>query len=142
MSSPQGARRWTAIALGPDVPPPAGPYTPVVRAGDLVFVSGQVPRDPRSGAIVGETVEEQARQTLTNVRDALAAAGATLEDVVSATVYLADENDWARFNEVYKTFFSPPYPSRTAVGARLRGILVEVTVTAWVGGRRDDPRRR
>lgn len=133
MNSPNAPRRWTPIALGPDVPPPAGPYTPVVRAGNFVFIAGQVPRDPRTGAIVGETIEEQARQTLTNVRDALAAAGATLEDVVAVTVYLADENDWGRFNEVYKTFFSPPYPSRTAIGAGLRGILVEVTVTAWLG---------
>lgn len=136
MNSFDAPRRWTPVSLGSDVPPPAGPYTPVVRAGDLVFVSGQVPRDPRTGAIVGETIEEQARQTLANVREALAAAGASLEDVVSVTVYLADENDWGRFNEVYKTFFSPPYPSRTAIGAGLRGILVEVTVTAWLGGQR------
>jgi 2-iminobutanoate/2-iminopropanoate deaminase len=140
MNPSAAARRWTPIMLGDDVPPPAGPYTPVVRAGDLVFVAGQVPRDPRTGSIVGETIEEQARQTLTNVREALGAAGANLEDVVAVTVYLADENDWGRFNDVYKTFFSPPYPTRTAIGAGLRGILVEVTVTAWVGGSRQPPR--
>lgn len=139
MAPPDASRRWTPLFLGDDVPPPAGPYTPVVRAGDFLFVSGQVPRD-RSGALVGATIEEQARQTLSNVRDALAAAGATLEDVVAVTVYLADENDWGRFNEVYKTFFSPPFPSRTAIGAGLRGILVEVTVTAWLGGTRQAAR--
>ena len=126
-------RTWTPLTLGPDVPPPVGPYSPAVRAGPFVFVSGQVPRDPKSGALLGETVEEQSRATLANLRRALEAAGASIEHVVACTVYLLDENDWGRFNEVYKTVFSPPYPTRTVVGASLSGILVEVSAIAYVG---------
>jgi 2-iminobutanoate/2-iminopropanoate deaminase len=133
MSDPK--RTWTPFSLGDDVPPPAGPYSPAVRAGDFVFVSGQVPRDPRTGALVGESVEDQARQTLSNVRSALEAAGATLADVVSVTVYLANEEYWGTFNSVYTTVFSKPYPTRTVVGAHLRGIQVEVSAIAYTGSR-------
>ena len=126
-------RRWKPVTLGGDVPPPVGPYSPAVRAGDFVFVSGQVPRDPVTGALVGQTIEEQSRQTLSNVRQLLEAAGASIADVVSVTVYLADENDWGAFNGVYTTVFARPYPSRTAIGAKLRGVLVEVSAVAWLG---------
>lgn len=128
-------RNWTPVTLGPAFPPPVGPYSPAVRAGDLVFVSGQVPRDPKSGELLGQTIEEQARGTLANLKRALEAAGASIQQVVACTVYLVDENDWARFNEVYKTVFSPPYPTRTVVGASLRGVLVEVSAIAYVGER-------
>ena len=128
----QPERSWHPVTLGGDVPPPKGAYSPGVRAGDLLFVSGQVPKDPRTGATVGEDVAEQTRQVLRNVRGVLEAGGARLEDVVSVTVYLADEGDWGTFNEIYKTVFRPPYPSRAVVGARLRGILVEVSAVAYV----------
>ena len=128
-------RSWTPVTLGEGFPPPAGPYSPAVRAGPLVFVSGQVPKDPKTGALLGATVEEQARGTLANLRRALEAAGASTADVVACTVYLADEDDWGRFNEVYKTVFSPPYPTRTVVGASLRGVLVEVSAIAYVEAR-------
>ena len=127
---PDRSHRWTPVSLPADCLPPAGPYSPAVRAGDLLFVSGQVPRDPRTGAVEGGDVTAQARRTLANLRLALEAAGATVDDVVSVTVYLADENDWGAFNEVYRETFSPPYPSRTVVGARLRGVLVEVSAVA------------
>ena len=126
-------RRWHPVMLGADVPPPAGAYSPGVRAGNLLFVSGQVPKDPRTGAIVGDDVTGQTRQVLRNLRGVLEAGGATLADVVSVTVYLEDEGDWGTFNEVYRTVFSPPYPSRAVVGARLRGILVEVSAVAYLG---------
>ena len=126
-------RSWHPVTLGPDVPPPAGAYSPGVRAGDLLFVSGQVPKDPRTGAVVGDEVREQARQVLRNLEAVLAAGGATLADVVSVTVWLQDEGDWGAFNEVYKTVFSPPYPTRAVVGAQLRGILVEVAAIAYLG---------
>lgn len=126
-------RSWHPVTLGADVPPPAGPYSPAVRAGPFVFVSGQVPKDPVSGALVGTTVEEQARQTLANLERALQAAGAGLQHVVAVTVYLADENDWGKFNVVYKSVFAPPYPTRTVVGANLRGVLVEVSAIAYPG---------
>jgi len=103
-----------------------------VRAGNLLFVSGQTPRDPATGQIVGTTIEEQTRVTLANVERIVRLAGATLSQVVSVTVYLADDNDWGRFNEVYKTVFEPPYPTRAVVGAQLRGIRVEVSAIAYV----------
>lgn len=130
------SRAWTPITLGGDVPPPKGAYSPGVRAGDLLFVSGQVPRDPRTGALVGEgDVAAQTRQTFENLAGVLAAAGATLADVVSLTVHLAHTDDWAAFDAVYRTVMPPPYPTRTVVGAELRGILVEVTAVAWLGAR-------
>lgn len=124
-------RRWLPIDLGKDIPPPKGAYTPVVRAGDFVHVSGQVPRDPRTGELVGDDIRSQTRQVIANVRQALAAAGATLEDVVAVTVYLASSDLWTEFNDEYKSLMTPPYPARTAVGADLKGMLVEITVVAY-----------
>ena len=129
----QRERQWQPVRLGDDVPPPAGAYSPAVRAGNLVFVSGQVPRDPVTGVLVGDDVESQTRQVIANVSRALEAAGAALSDVVSVTVYLADIDDWGRFNAAYKELMPAPYPTRTALGANLRGILVEVSAIAYVG---------
>ena len=122
--------KWTSVSL-PDLPPPKGPYSPVVRAGGFVYVSGQTPRDPVTGALVGSDVATQTRQTLSNVQRLLEQAGAALSDVISVTVYLAHADDWDAMNAVYKEFFTPPFPSRTAVGAELRDILVEITVVAY-----------
>lgn len=126
---------WTPVHLPADVPPPKGPYTPAVRAGDLLFVSGQVPRDQRTGALVGDDVATQTRQTLSNLQRVLEQGGASLADVVSVTVYLARADDWTAMNAVYAEMFHPPYPTRTTVGAELRGILVEVSAVAYLGGR-------
>lgn len=143
MSAPTGAtsmnqptpdaRRWTPVTLGDDVPAPAGPYSPAVRAGPFLFVSGQVPRDPRTGELATGNVTDQSRKVLANLCGVLEAAGARPEDVVSVTVYLTDENDWGAFNEVYRETFRPPYPTRAVVGAQLRGILVEVSAIAYLG---------
>lgn len=124
-------RHWTPVVL-PDLPPPAGAYSPGVRTANLLFVSGQVPKDPATGQVVGTTIEEQTRTTLTNLERVVRTAGATLADVVSVTVYLADENDWGAFDKTYRTVFSPPYPTRAVVGASLRGILVEISAIASV----------
>ena len=125
-------RRWTPVFLPSDIPLPAGAYSPAVRAGDFLHVSGQVPRDFQSGALVGTTVEEQAQQVIANLRAVLAAGGATLDDVIAATIYLTNEEDWGAVNEIWKATFSTPYPSRTTVGARLRGILIEVSAVAYI----------
>ena len=123
---------WTPVTL-PDAPPPKGPYTPAVRAGPFVFVSGQVPRDPISGELIGNDVATQTRVTLSNVQRLIEQSGASLRDVVSVTVYLTNVDDWAAMNEVYKEFFSSPFPTRTAVGVELRDILVEINAIAYVG---------
>ncbi len=125
-------RSWSPVFLRADVPLPVGAYSPAVRAGDFLYASGQVPRDFRTGRVVGTTVEEQAQQVLANVREVLAAGGASLDDVVSATIYLENEQDWPAVNDFWKSAFTAPYPSRTTVGARLRGILIEVSVIAYV----------
>jgi 2-iminobutanoate/2-iminopropanoate deaminase len=124
-------RAWQPVSLGGDQPPPVGAYSPAVRAGDFVFVSGQVPRDPRSGQVGGDFAA-QTRRTLDNLRGVLEAAGATFDDVTAVTVYLADIGDWDAFNTIYRETFSPPYPSRTVVGAQLRGFLVEISAVAYV----------
>ncbi len=130
-ASPTAPRHWTPVVL-PDLPPPAGAYSPGVRTANLLFVSGQTPRNPATGQIVGTTIEEQTRVTLENVERILRAGGAQLADVVSVTVYLADENDWGAFDALYRTVFSPPYPTRAVVGAQLRGILVEISAIAAI----------
>ena len=129
----QRERQWQPARLGDDVPPPAGAYSPAARAGGFVFVSGQVPRDPATGKLVGDDIEGQTKQVVANVQRALRAAGAELSDVVSVIVYLADIDDWGRFNDAYKTLMPQPYPTRTALGANLRGILVEMSAVAFVG---------
>lgn len=126
--------RWSPITQGSDTPPPAGAYTPAIRAGDFLYISGQVPRDPKTGETIGTTVEEQTRQVVKNLEAVLATGGATLADVVQCTVHLADPDLWAAFNSTYKELMPQPYPTRTAVGASLRGFLVEITAVAYLGG--------
>jgi 2-iminobutanoate/2-iminopropanoate deaminase len=123
-------RAWQAVTHPPDVPTPKGAYSPGVRFGNLLFVSGQVPRDVRTGDLLGDDIRAQSHGVLANLRRVLEAGGASLDDVVAVTVYLADMDDWGSFNEVYRETFSPPYPARTVVGAQLRGILVEVNAVA------------
>lgn len=107
----------------------AGPYSPVLRVGNLVFVSGQGPFDA-DGNVVGESVEQQTEQCLANVGSALAAAGLGLDDVVKVTAYLVDFAYFDRYNEVYARHFSDPRPTRTTVAAGLGGILVEIEAIA------------
>jgi 2-iminobutanoate/2-iminopropanoate deaminase len=128
-------RQWQPVVLQ-DAPPPVGAYSSGVRAGDFVFISGQVPRDPRTGALIGDDVESQTRQVLKNVQAVLEAAGASLSDLVAVTVYLQDIGDWGRFNDVYKEVMPKPYPTRTALGANLHGFIVEISGIAFVGDRR------
>ena len=122
---------WSTVSL-PNAPPPKGPYSPAVRAGGFVYVSGQTPRDPISGELAGTEIGAQTRQTLSNVKALLAEAGAQMSDVISVTVYLQKVDDWAAMNAVYKEFFAAPFPTRTAVGADLRDILVEISAVAFV----------
>jgi 2-iminobutanoate/2-iminopropanoate deaminase len=112
---------------------PAGAYSQGIRAGDFVFVAGQGPLDPATGQVVGETIEEQTERTLENVKAILEAAGASLADVVKASVHLSDLTLFPRYNEVYAGYFPDPKPARTTVGSALLGIMVEIDVIAYVG---------
>jgi 2-iminobutanoate/2-iminopropanoate deaminase len=108
---------------------PAGAYSPgVVAEGRFVYVSGQGP--VRDGVVTGDTIEEQTRVVLGNLGAVLAAAGATLADVVRCGVFLADMADFAGMNAAYGETFPDPLPARTTVGASLPGILVEIDCVA------------
>ena len=103
----------------PGAAAPRGPYSPAVRAGDFVFVSGQLPIDAASGQIVSPSVAQQTRQTIENLQTVLSAAGAGLADVVKCSVFLADIRDFAAMNEVYAEFFGEAKPARSTVQAVL-----------------------
>jgi 2-iminobutanoate/2-iminopropanoate deaminase len=119
----------------PQAPQAIGPYSQAIRAGDLLFVSGQIPLDPASGQIVEGGIGAQTERVLTSIGAILTAAGASLDQVVRCTVFLADMNEFAGMNEVYGRFFSAPAPARATVEvARLpRDVRVEIDVIAHTG---------
>ena len=114
---------------------PGGAYSQGIRAGDFVYVSGQGPIDPTTGTVVGETIEEQTERTLENVKSILEAGGASMADVVKSTVHLSDLALFDRYNGVYSSYFPDPKPVRTTVGSALLGIMVEIDVVTYVGGK-------
>jgi 2-iminobutanoate/2-iminopropanoate deaminase len=116
----------------PDAATPVGPYSAALRTGDLLFVSGQVPIDPASGAMVDGDIAAQTRRAIENVGLLLRAAGLSYAHVVRTTVFLADMNDFKAMNEVYSTFFVEPYPARSTVqAARLpRDARIEIDAIA------------
>ncbi len=110
------------------------PYSPGLAVGDLVFVSGQGPLDPRERKFILNSIEEQTELTLRNVQSVLESAGCTMNDCVKSTVHLADIAMFDRFNVVYKKFFKKPYPCRTTVQSVLAaGIGVEIDMIAVRG---------
>jgi 2-iminobutanoate/2-iminopropanoate deaminase len=111
--------------------PAGGPYSPALKIRDWTFLSGQGGFDPATGALAGDTIEEQTEQTFGNISALLEAAGQDLGDVVSCLVHLSDLSLFGRFNAVYERHFGEPRPVRTTVGASLvQGMLVEITVVA------------
>ena len=94
-----------------------GPYSQAIRSGNMLFCSGQIPIDPATGEIIEGDIGQQTRRVLENLAAVLAAAGASLSNVVKTTVYLADMGDFVAMNEVYATFFDDPAPARAAVQA-------------------------
>jgi len=116
-------------------PAAIGPYAQGVQAGNLVITSGQLPVDPATGAFAEGGIQGQTRQSLTNVKAVLAAAGLGMEDVIKTTVFLSDMNNFAAMNEVYATFFPGNPPARSAVEvARLpKDALVEIEAIAVKG---------
>ncbi len=113
-------------------PKPIGPYTQAMRAGDFVFISGQIAIDPETGKLTGKNAAAQAEQVLKNIRAILTAAGLTPELVVKTTIYLANIDDFAAVNEVYGDFFHDDPPARSTLqAARLpMDALVEIDVIA------------
>lgn len=121
------------LVESPDAPSAIGPYSQAIRSGRLVFVSGSLPFDP-AGKIdySKQDVAAQTHRVIDNIALELKAAGLKLDDVVSATVYVTDVDDFATVNGVYASYFHPPYPARTfvQVARLLRGAKVEITVIA------------
>jgi 2-iminobutanoate/2-iminopropanoate deaminase len=116
----------------PTAPAAIGPYSQAIRAGNLLFLSGQIPIDPATGDMVDGGIEAQTRQVFQNIGEILKAGGTSFDGVLSATVYLMDMNDFAKVNEIYATYFTSPAPARATVQvARLpKDCRVEIQVIA------------
>lgn len=115
-----------------NAPAAIGPYSQAICTGTMLFVSGQLPIDPHTGAFPTEEITGQTRQSLENIRAILEAAGFTFSDIVKTTVFLADISDFAAMNDVYAAYFSAPYPARAAfeVGKLPKNARVEIEVIA------------
>ena len=120
------------IVFTPEAAAPPPTYSQAVKAAGLVFVSGTAPADPATGSLVGETIQEQTRQCLTNVRAILEAAGSSLDRIVSVTVVLADEDDFAGMNEEWLRWFpsDPPARQGAKLPARIPGLKVSIAAIA------------
>jgi 2-iminobutanoate/2-iminopropanoate deaminase len=123
------------VVTGPDVPSGIGPYSPAVRAGDFLFVSGQPGVDPGTAQPAGPTFGEQARQALRNLDAVLRAGGSGPELVVNTTVLVADASDFAELNALFAEFFASEPPARMTMQVPLpRGLLISIGCTALVEG--------
>jgi 2-iminobutanoate/2-iminopropanoate deaminase len=125
-------RAMKEIISSPQVPKPAGPYSPGIRANGLVFISGQIPVDPQTGELVGGSIQEQTARVLENLKTVLQAAGLSLDDVVKTTVFLQNLSDFGQMNEVYAKYFSanPPARSTIEVSRLPRDCKIEVEAIA------------
>ena len=115
-------------------PAAIGPYSQAVKCGNIIYTSGAIPVNPKTGEVVAGGVAEQTVQALQNLSEVLAGAGASLSNVVKTTVFIKDMNDFAIINEVYKRFFTENYPARSCVEvARLpKDVLVEIECVAVI----------
>ena len=120
------------VVSAPDAPKAMGAYSPAIKAGNLLFVSGQIPIDPSTGNLIQGDITAQAEQVMRNLTALLRAAGVGFDHVVRTTVYLADMNDFAAMNEVYSRYIVDPPPARATVQvARLpRDVKIEVDAIA------------
>jgi 2-iminobutanoate/2-iminopropanoate deaminase len=123
------------IVFSPDAPKPIGPYSQAVKVGNTVYVSGQIPVDPKSGEVVKGGIKEQTRVVLENLKAVLKAAGFELSDVVISFVYLKDMNMFSDFNSVYAEYFKEKPPARITVEvSRLpKDVLIEIAVIGSKG---------
>jgi len=110
------------------------PFSEAVRAGDFLFLAGQIGDDRKTGRVVPGGIAPEARQTLQHIKNVLERNGASLQDVVKCTVFLADISEWPAFNNVYREFFGKPFPARSALAASglAMGARVEVECIAYV----------
>lgn len=122
--------------LSQDAPAPIGPYSQATRVGDWIFISGQIPIDPNTGELISGGVAAQTKQVLQNLQAVLTAVGLNLDSVVKTTIYLTDLTMFSEMNEVYATYFRPPYPARATVqvSALPKGAQVEIEAIAYAGG--------
>lgn len=118
--------------LTQNAPQPSGTYSQAIRAGDLLYLSGQGPFDAH-GNRVGTTVAEQVQQTLSNLDQVARAAGATLRDAVRVVAYLSSLEHFDEYDRVYREFFTEPYPSRSTIQSDLIGMDVEIDAIVWLG---------
>jgi 2-iminobutanoate/2-iminopropanoate deaminase len=139
VSTPNGTGQQGSLAKqaisSPDAPAAIGAYSPAIRAGNLLFVSGQVPMNPATGTLVDGDIAAQTEQVMRNLAALLKAAGAGFEHVAKTTVYLADMNDFAAMNAVYGKYMVDPAPARATVqvARRPRDVKVEIDLIAVLG---------
>ncbi len=109
-----------------------GPYSQAVVSGNMIFVSGQLPIDPKTGEFPADNVIDQTKQSMENLKAVLEAGGFSLEDIVKTTIYLHDITDFSEMNEVYGSYFSDNYPARAAYAVKNlpKGALVEIEAIA------------
>jgi 2-iminobutanoate/2-iminopropanoate deaminase len=119
----------------PGVPSPKNPYSPAVKAGGFIFVSGQIPMNPDTTEMSYGDIQHETRVTLGNIQRILEGSGSSLADVVKVNVYLADERDFAQMNEVYIEFFGKDRPARTTLGCKFANptMKVEIDCIAYTG---------
>ena len=119
-----------------EAPKPIGPYSQAIKVGSWLFISGQIPIDPRTGEIVKGSFEDKVKKVLKNIEAIVRAAGGSLRDIVKVTVYLRDIKLFSRFNEVYKEFFKEEPPARVVieVSALPKDADLEVEAIAYIGG--------
>ncbi|MBI2830121.1 MAG: RidA family protein [Chloroflexi bacterium] len=120
------------VVTAEGAPKAIGPYSQAIRAGDFLFLSGQIPLDPKTGNIVGDDIKAQTRQVLENIKTILSVAGASLTDVIKTTVFLKNMSDFTDMNLVYQEYFTIDPPARSTIEvARLpRNVLVEIEAVA------------
>jgi 2-iminobutanoate/2-iminopropanoate deaminase len=122
-----------SIVYTKDAPSPIGPYSQGVRAGNMLFLSGQIAIDPQTDALVQGSIEEETEQVMQNIKELLAASGFTFNDIVKTSIFLSDMNLFAAVNGVYGSFFESEFPARetVAVLGLPKGVNVEISVTAY-----------
>ena len=121
------------VVRGPDVPTSHLPFSPAIKAGGFVYVSGQASVDAKTGQIISDTFENEFRRTMDNLTRILTAAGAGLKQVVQVRSYVKEAKDLPEYNRLYREFFAEPFPARTTLTNCLGKVLFEIDVVAYVG---------